>query len=254
MRSLSSGSAIITLMIGVISVFQFMPTKLIWALLLLLLFLILAIILRSMAAIHTTLFGFLLVLIPVTLRVFHLWPLRLLVPLAAYHAVVFLFPKLRRSYCGFQPGCISKDVLVFMLITIVVSTLALIAWYRLIMPDSSIYLRQLVDMPLLAIAVAGLGFAVLNAVMEELAFRGIIMHGISGVFDSFAIANFLQAIAFGFFHYLAGFPNGIIGVSMTFVYGVVLGFIRDRSNGMVAPITTHIFADLVIFLVLIMFR
>jgi membrane protease YdiL (CAAX protease family) len=253
MRSISSDSAIITLTIGVVSVFQLLPTRQIWALLLLVLFLIPAIILRSTAAIHTILFCFLLVLLPITLPVFRWWPFRLLAPLLAYHVIVLLFPKLRQSYVGFQRGRISKDVLFLILITVVVSTMALIGWYWLIEPDLSIYLGQFPDMPLVAIPFAGLGFALLNAVMEEFAFRGILMHGIRCSFDSFAIANFLQAIAFGFFHFLRGFPNGIIGAAMAFVYGILLGFIRDRSSGMAAPIITHIFADLVIFSILIMF-
>jgi membrane protease YdiL (CAAX protease family) len=253
MRSLSSGSAIITLTIGVVSVFQLMPARLIPVILLLFVFLILAIILGSMAAIHTTLFCFLLMLLPVTLQVFQWWPLRLLAPLLAYHAVVFSFPQLRRSYGGFQIGDISKDVRPFILITIIGSTLALVGWHWIVKPDLGIYLRQVPDMPLIAIPLAGLGFAVLNAVMEEFAFRGIIMHGIRCAFDSFAIANFLQAVVFGFFHYLRGFPNGIIGAAMAFVYGILLGFIRGRSNGMLAPVFTHIFADLAIFSILMTF-
>lgn len=253
MRSLSLNSAIVTLPIVVLSIFQVLPTKQVWALILLSFLSIPAIVIRSTAALHTILFCFLLVFLPLTLQIFSWWPYRLLAPLLAYHFIVFLSPQLRRSYMGLQRGHISKGIFLLMLATICISTLALIGWCWLLKPDLSIYFGQIPNMPLILIPLAGLAFSVLNAVMEEFAFRGIIMNGISSAFDTVTISVFFQAIAFGLFHYLGGFPNGIMGASMTFVYGVLLGFIRNRSRGMMAPIVTHIFADLVIFSIVITF-
>ncbi len=138
-----------------------------------------------------------------------------------------------------------------MLITISMSVIALICWYRLLKPDLSIYLGQIQNMPLMLMLFAGLGFALLNAVMEELAFRWIIMNGMNSAFNSPAVSIISQAGAFGLLHYIAGFPNGSAGVLMTFVYGILLGVIRYKSKGMMAPVVTHFFADLTIFIILI---
>nr|WP_321492735.1 CPBP family intramembrane glutamic endopeptidase [uncultured Desulfobacter sp.] len=167
--------------------------------------------------------------------------------------IVLLFPDLRQSYMRLQRGEINKDVFLVMLATIFISTLALIGWCWLLKPDLSIYFGQIPNMPLILIPLAGLAFSVLNAVMEEFVFRGIIMNGASNAFKTSTISVLFQAVAFGLFHYHGGFPNGIIGASLTFVYGVLLGYIRNKSQGMMAPIVTHIFADLVLFSILITF-
>ena len=36
----------------------------------------------------------------------------------------------------------------------------------------------------------------------------------------------IQSIPFAAFHYLAGFPNGILGFSMVIIYAIMLGAIR----------------------------
>lgn len=137
-----------------------------------------------------------------------------------------------------------------MLITIAVSTVALITWDRFMKPDLSLYLSQIQNMPIMLIPFAGMGFALLNAVMEEFTFRGIIMNGTDSAFNLPAVSILSQAGVFGLIHYVAGFPNGIAGVLMTFVYGILLGVIRYKSKGMMAPFVTHFFADLTIFVIL----
>ena len=56
----------------------------------------------------------------------------------------------------------------------------------------------------------------------------------------------LQASAFAAAHVLLGFPNGRLGYLMVFVYGTMLGYLRVRSKGMLAPYLTHVLADLTI--------
>jgi membrane protease YdiL (CAAX protease family) len=81
-----------------------------------------------------------------------------------------------------QRGEINKDVFLVMVATIFITTLALIGWCWLLKPDLSIYFGQIPNMPLILIPFAGLAFSVLNAVMEEFVFRGIIMNGASNAF------------------------------------------------------------------------
>jgi membrane protease YdiL (CAAX protease family) len=40
------------------------------------------------------------------------------------------------------------------------------------------------------------------------------------------------------------------GVAMAAVYGFFIGLIRHHSGGMLAPVVTHFFADLTIFIIL----
>lgn len=250
MNKLSLHSVLIALPIIILSIFYILGNGL-WALLPIAVFLIAAIIFRSSAAIHITLFCFLLIFLPVIWTLMAWWPFSLLAPLIIYHLIVFLIPPLRRSYTWLKAGHIDKILIVIMLTTIGVSTLALIVWHRFTKPDLSLYLGQIRNMPLMLIPFAGLGFALLNSVMEEFAFRGIIMSGIDSAFNVPAVSLISQAGIFGVMHYIAGFPNGIVGILMTFVYGILLGVIRNMSKGMMAPVVTHFFADLTIFVILV---
>ena len=56
----------------------------------------------------------------------------------------------------------------------------------------------------------------------------------------------MQAVAFGALH-LLGIPGGWIGVAMAAAYGVMLGWLRRRSQGMLAPYLAHGLADVAIF-------
>ena len=99
----------------------------------------------------------------------------------------------------------------------------------------------------------GIGFAVLNAIMEEAVFRGIVMDAMDRSFGAGHVAVGLQAIAFAAFHFLHGFPNGVSGFVLTLIYGVMLGTIRRAAKGLMAPLAAHIAADLVIFSIVLFF-
>jgi membrane protease YdiL (CAAX protease family) len=60
----------------------------------------------------------------------------------------------------------------------------------------------------------------------------------------------LQAASFALLHFVSGFPGGCWGLAMTFVYGLMLGTIRRRAQGMLAPWLAHVCADLTIFAIL----
>ena len=54
----------------------------------------------------------------------------------------------------------------------------------------------------------------------------------------------LQAMAFAALHFQTGFPRGMVGVGLTFVYGMVLGELRRRADGLMAPFITHVLTGL----------
>lgn len=85
----------------------------------------------------------------------------------------------------------------------------------------------------------------LNAIVEEAIFRGIIQTELSNIFNIYT-AIFLQAILFAGVHYAVGFPNGVMGFAMTFIYACFLGSMRYKVKGLLAPIITHTIADLTI--------
>ena len=107
---------------------------------------------------------------------------------------------------------------------------------------------QLATIPRALLIPAGIGFAVSNAFAEELLYRGVIREGLRGMVSP-VVEVLITSTLFGIAH-LTGFPSGVVGIAMVFVWGVSLGIIRNRTRGMAGPILVHIAADLTIFAIL----
>ncbi len=90
-------------------------------------------------------------------------------------------------------------------------------------------------------------FAILNSVAEESVYRGVLQTALFEGFQNHHLVILLQASAFAALHYASGFPNGAMGYAMVLGYGIMLGYLKIWSQGMLAPIITHMFADLTIF-------
>ncbi|NOX42467.1 MAG: CPBP family intramembrane metalloprotease [Gammaproteobacteria bacterium] len=90
-------------------------------------------------------------------------------------------------------------------------------------------------------------FAFLNALIEEVVYRGVLQQALSDVFMNNHIVVLLQASAFASFHFAVGFPNGMSGYALTLLYGGALGYMRIWTNGLVTPLLCHLIADLTIF-------
>jgi len=89
-------------------------------------------------------------------------------------------------------------------------------------------------------------FALSNAVVEEWIFRGIIYETVKKTFSNMAVVLLIQSCFFAAVHYAAGFPNGIVGYAMVVIYGLALGYLKEKTNGLLAPVLSHIIADLTI--------
>jgi len=77
---------------------------------------------------------------------------------------------------------------------------------------------------------AALVFSVVNAAVEEAAYRGVVLDALDKARITARAALVLQAVAFAALHFRAGFPRGLVGVGLTFVYGLVLGELRRRAD------------------------
>ncbi len=80
--------------------------------------------------------------------------------------------------------------------------------------------------------------------------RGVIQETFHRTFKSVSVTVGLQATIFAAAHFLMGFPNGIIGFLMVFVWGSMIGYLRHRTKGLLAPYIVHVAADGIIALVL----
>ena len=206
---------------------------------------------RDVFAIHLTLFTLLMVIPSLLGATLNQWPFGILAPLLIYGLIVIIVPGLRKSLGWLKKGRTDANVMKWVLATSVLSAIALLGWVILIKPDIGHHVAQIPNMPLWLYPLAGLGFAILNATMEEAVFRGIVMEALDGALGDNYISVGIQAVPFAAFHYLVGFPKGLVGFLMVLIYGVMLGVVRRVSKGMLAPLMAHVAADMTIFLILV---
>jgi membrane protease YdiL (CAAX protease family) len=183
--------------------------------------------------------------LPLGFPILRPWPWYLLVPLLAYGCLTLVIPALRFTYQWARVGRASRTIVIATSGIIIVSVTALASWAASRHPDLSDIrkLLPLTDPQLLLIVI--LAFAVLNAVMEEVVYRGVLLDALeSRMAPVFAVI--VQGVAFGFGH-ANGVPNGPLGIAMASVFGTALGVLRLKSGGLLACIICHVAADATIF-------
>ena len=120
---------------------------------------------------------------------------------------------------------------------------ALLSWYLLLHPNIADIVEAFVpELPLGVLIAGGLIFSMVNAAVEEGAYRGVMLHALDRSLGPGFTALLLQALAFGAIH-IKGFPRGWLGVGLACIYGLLMGVIRRRAGGMFAPWIAHVFTD-----------
>ncbi|OAI45883.1 hypothetical protein AYO44_02490 [Planctomycetaceae bacterium SCGC AG-212-F19] len=191
--------------------------------------------------------GLLLACLPLPLffRQLATWPWFLLAPLLAYTAIVLLVPPLRRSVNWLHVGRLDRTVLAITagIVFIVSATLLTFDW--LVRPDLSLLRVHIPVATGVLLLVAGAGFSLLNAVMEEVMYRGILLDALASQIPTI-VAVAAQAMVFGAAHY-QGYPPGALGAVLAGIYGLVLGLLRNWTRGLAAPVIAHVLADATIY-------
>lgn len=177
------------------------------------------------------------------------WPLTFVAPLLAYLLLCLAWPRARPTRGWLARGRFSRAAVAWMIPTIAVSSGALLGWVLLLRPDLSDLVPLVPRGGVAGLVAVGLAFSVFNALWEELILKGILWHGLEALFARGWVVNVVQAVLFGVIHY-GGFPRGLVGAVMAGIYGFAIGLIRERSEGLLAPVVTHFFADATIFVIL----
>ncbi|MFC1610054.1 type II CAAX prenyl endopeptidase Rce1 family protein [Myxococcota bacterium] len=176
------------------------------------------------------------------------------VGLALWFAVSVLllvpFSHGRATLGWLRLGEVDRVSAALLIVTAVVAGVALIVWARWTdeLGAAVKMMAGVSHLPTWFVGLVGIPlFALLNAFSEEVVYRGIVQEALAqtmGARPAFVIAA--QASVFAAAHFLVGFPNGVVGYLMVFVWGCVLGYLRRRTAGLLAPYVVHVAADLVI--------
>jgi membrane protease YdiL (CAAX protease family) len=201
-----------------------------------------------MHAVHAILL-LLLLLVPLGVPVLTQWPWYLLAPLAAYGLIVCLVRPLRQSVARLRIGRFDRRVFAVTTGIVLVSSAALGVWQIAVQQDFHEQVERLPAWSQEHWVWAGLLFAVVNALLEEIVFRGILWESLTVELGP-SKGILAQAVLFGIGH-LHGVPEGLVGVGMVTVYGVVLGWLRWVAGGLGAPVIAHVFADATVFTLIV---
>jgi len=131
-----------------------------------------------------------------------------------------------------------------------VTPVALLAWLMFLHPDVSDLVAAVPHIARGWLFAGAAGFALFNALFEELIWRGVFQSRLAALFGS-PLAIVLQAVSFGVAH-AHGFPRGVVGVALVTIWALMLGTLRVRAAGLLAPVLAHVVADATIACVLIL--
>ena len=175
------------------------------------------------------------------------YPFNHLTLLVLYAFVVMLIPALRGSVGWLRAGKLDAKIWTLVLITVIVPAAALMAWVHWFSPDLTRYSNIAPNFPFWAAIVYGICSSAFNAALVEITWRGVMLEALDSAFGPGVWAVVIQAISFAAAHYRNGFPNGILGSAMVFVFGIMLGIIRRKSKGILGCWFAHTFVDTSIY-------
>ena len=95
----------------------------------------------------------------------------------------------------------------------------------------------------------------MSPLTEEIYFRGFLLKNLGERFG-FEIANIIQALCFGLIHIAYSWLvvvdiNVIWGiVTSIMLIGIVYGWVRNKSNAILAVLITHSMANLILFIIM----
>jgi uncharacterized protein len=173
------------------------------------------------------------------------WPLYLFVPVSVYGLVVYWLPPLRQTTGWFGFGQLSFFVGLVTAVLLAATVTALLVFQELFKPNLDRLLKNLpLWLPghiLVVVAVA----SALNALLEEVVFRGVFLDALGSLFGV-PRAILFQGLVFGLAHF-EGYPPGPVGVALAAIFGVAMGALRYFSGSLFAPWIVHTAADATIF-------
>jgi len=177
------------------------------------------------------------------------WPWCWIAPLAGYRLLMAVVRPLRASFRPWRIGKFSPRMTMAALVIAVTSCGVLVIFHRITQPNLSRYLGLLPVNELGGVWTAAVIFPVVNALCEELVFRGVLYDALESYVGSWT-GIMGSALVFGWLHQ-QGYPPGGLGVLLASIYGIALGWLRMRVKGLGLPVLTHITADLTIFVIFV---
>jgi membrane protease YdiL (CAAX protease family) len=121
--------------------------------------------------------------------------------------------------------------------------------------DKTKYLDNIITyvkiLPIYLQIFVGIIFSIISPLIEETLYRG--MYYDATKHNSF-LSWIVPALAFSMTHYQNGFPRGLVGIALTFIFGIMMMNLRLLTNSIFPSLIVHMLCDITIFILLIMFN
>lgn len=174
-----------------------------------------------------------------------LWPLPPILAVTVYLVAAKRVAALGGLPRWFDRGRLDRATWLLIVMSVVVSSAALVAWFALAEPDYAELVARLPKLPASALFAGVFMFALVNAALEELIYRGVLLGALDASLGAGVSPVVIQALLFGVLH-VNGFPRGPVGIGLATIYGLMMGVVRRRSGGLLAPWIAHVGADVAI--------
>ncbi len=173
------------------------------------------------------------------------WPWYLVLPILVYGGIVVATGPLRRTAPMLTVGRVDGRPLLVSMALVLVTICGLVGFQSLAQPDLRELATRIPTDWFSNLFIAGVCFSVINALAEELIFRGILWDVIADEWNEWTALG-ATSVLFGVVHF-DGYPPGTIGAVLAGLYGVALGGLRWWVGGLGLPTACHVFADATIF-------
>jgi uncharacterized protein len=203
--------------------------------------------LKPSAALHGTVFLAALGAVAILLSPLR-WPWYLVLPLLAYAGIVLAIPPLRRTVPRLALGRWTGWPVAAAVALGAATSVGLVTFQTLAHPDLADLAAAMPVAALGNLLLAGLCFSVVNAVSEELIFRGLLWEVAAAEWNG-GVALAATSALFGLGH-LHGYPPGPLGAVLAGSFGLALGLLRWWTGGLALAIAVHVCADATIFALL----
>ena len=170
-----------------------------------------------------------------------------------YLYLALLIAPLRRSMDWLRIGKWNRTATILAIAVILLSVAGLIGWLHFAKPEMSGYAKTLPHVSPRLMPVYMGGFAVVNALLEEIVWRGVVMTALDAAFGAGVFSVVVQAAIFGMAHFHGGFPAGWSGASLAALFGLAMGLLRRYSKGLLVPWVAHSAADFVVIWLIVRF-
>jgi membrane protease YdiL (CAAX protease family) len=177
------------------------------------------------------------------------WPWLWIIPMSAYFLLLALIPQLGRSFSWLRIGCLTRGRIAATAALMICTALVLLIFQSIMQPETALFHERLLVEKLGNVFLAGTIFATVNAVMEELVFRGILFDAVQSQWGPYMTLA-ATSVLFGLGH-LHGYPPGPIGAGLAMLFGLALGGLRLWTGGLLSPILAHMAADATIYCILV---